>query len=76
MIFGIPREIPPFKNTPECRVGFSPMAAKELMPVFNKRAPKLALQVCAFVELTEVSKKAPDLRSVKNPAHGPAPSLV
>lgn len=31
MIFGIPREIPPFKNTPEYRVGFSPMAAKELM---------------------------------------------
>jgi len=31
MIFGIPREIPPFKNTPEYRVGFSPMAARELM---------------------------------------------
>jgi len=31
MNFGIPREIPPFKDTPECRVGFSPMAAKELM---------------------------------------------
>ncbi|MGB3480399.1 MAG: alanine dehydrogenase [bacterium] len=31
MIFGIPREIPPFKDTPEYRVGFSPMAAKELM---------------------------------------------
>jgi alanine dehydrogenase len=31
MIFGIPREVPPFKNTPEYRVGFSPMAAKELM---------------------------------------------
>ena len=31
MIFGIPREIPPFKNTPEYRVGLSPMAAKELM---------------------------------------------
>lgn len=31
MIFGIPREIPPFKNTPECRVGLSPMAAKELI---------------------------------------------
>lgn len=31
MIFGIPREIPPFKNTPEYRVAFSPMAAKELM---------------------------------------------
>ena len=31
MIFGIPREIPPFKNTPEYRVGFSPMAAKELI---------------------------------------------
>jgi alanine dehydrogenase len=31
MIFGIPRETPPFKNTPEYRVGFSPMAARELM---------------------------------------------
>ncbi|MBN2621080.1 alanine dehydrogenase [candidate division WOR-3 bacterium] len=31
MIFGIPREIPPFKDTPEYRVGFSPMAAKELI---------------------------------------------
>ena len=31
MNFGIPCEIPPFKNTPECRVGFSPMAAKELI---------------------------------------------
>lgn len=31
MIFGIPRELPPFKDTPECRVGFSPMAAKELI---------------------------------------------
>ncbi|MGB3339955.1 MAG: alanine dehydrogenase [bacterium] len=31
MIFGIPKEIPPFKNTPEYRVGFSPMAAKELI---------------------------------------------
>lgn len=30
MIFGIPKELPPFKETPECRVGLSPMAAKEL----------------------------------------------
>jgi len=31
MIFGIPKELPPFKETPEYRVGFSPMAAKELI---------------------------------------------
>lgn len=31
MIFGIPKELPPFKDTPECRVGFSPMAVKELI---------------------------------------------
>lgn len=31
MIFGIPKELPPFKETPEFRVGFSPMAVKELL---------------------------------------------
>jgi alanine dehydrogenase len=31
MIFGIPKELPPFKETPEYRVGLSPMAAKELI---------------------------------------------
>lgn len=31
MIFGIPKELPPFKNTPEYRVGFSPMGVHELM---------------------------------------------
>jgi len=31
MIFGIPRELPPFKETPEYRAGLSPMAAKELI---------------------------------------------
>ena len=31
MIFGIPKELPPFKDTPEYRVGFSPMGVNELM---------------------------------------------
>jgi len=31
MNFGIPKELSPFKNTPEYRVGMSPMGAKELM---------------------------------------------
>ncbi len=31
MIFGIPKELPLFKETPEYRVGLSPMAAKELI---------------------------------------------
>ncbi len=31
MIFGVPKELPPFKDTPECRVGFSPMGVHELM---------------------------------------------
>jgi len=31
MIFGVPKELPPFKDTPECRVGLSPMGAHELM---------------------------------------------
>jgi alanine dehydrogenase len=30
MIFGIPKELPPFKQTPEYRVGFSPMGVYEL----------------------------------------------
>ncbi|MGB9721572.1 MAG: alanine dehydrogenase [bacterium] len=31
MNFGIPKELPPFKEIPEYRVGFSPMAVKELL---------------------------------------------
>ncbi len=31
MIFGVPKELPPFKDTPEYRVGFSPMGVQELM---------------------------------------------
>ncbi|HEC78846.1 MAG TPA: alanine dehydrogenase [candidate division WOR-3 bacterium] len=31
MIFGIPKELAPFKQTPEYRVGFSPMGVRELM---------------------------------------------
>jgi len=31
MNFGIPKELPPFKEIPEYRVGFLPMAAKELL---------------------------------------------
>ncbi|MEO0136998.1 MAG: alanine dehydrogenase [candidate division WOR-3 bacterium] len=31
MIFGIPKELPPFKEIPEYRVGLSPMAVKELL---------------------------------------------
>ena len=31
MIFGVPKEIPPFKETPEFRVGLSPMGVKELL---------------------------------------------
>ncbi len=31
MIFGVPKELPPFKDTPEYRVAFSPMGVHELM---------------------------------------------
>ncbi|KPK71435.1 hypothetical protein AMJ87_07205 [candidate division WOR_3 bacterium SM23_60] len=31
MIFGVPKELPPFKGTPEYRVGLSPMGVNELM---------------------------------------------
>ncbi len=31
MNFGVPRELPPFKQTPEYRVGLSPMGARELV---------------------------------------------
>ena len=31
MIFGIPKEVPPFKGTDEYRVGLSPMGAQELI---------------------------------------------
>ena len=31
MIFGVPKEISPFKETPEFRVGLSPMGVKELL---------------------------------------------
>lgn len=31
MIFGVPKELPPFKQTPEYRVGLSPMGAQELL---------------------------------------------
>lgn len=31
MNFGIPKELPPFKEIPEYRVGFSPMAVRELL---------------------------------------------
>ncbi len=31
MIFGIPKELPPFKDTPEYRVGLSPMGVEELV---------------------------------------------
>ncbi len=31
MIIGIPKELPPMKNTPEMRVGLSPMGVKELV---------------------------------------------
>jgi alanine dehydrogenase len=31
MIFGIPKEVPPFKDTDEYRVGLSPMGAQELI---------------------------------------------
>ena len=31
MIFGVPKELPPFKDTPEYRVGLSPMGVEELV---------------------------------------------
>lgn len=31
MIFGVPKELPPFKETPEFRVGLSPMGVQEIM---------------------------------------------
>ena len=31
MIFGVPKEMPPFKDTPELRVGLSPMGVKEIL---------------------------------------------
>ncbi len=31
MIFGVPKELPPFKDTPELRVGLSPMGVQELV---------------------------------------------
>ena len=31
MIFGVPKEVPPFKGTDEYRVGLSPMGAQELL---------------------------------------------
>jgi len=31
MIFGVPKELPPFKDTPEYRVGLSPMGVQELL---------------------------------------------
>jgi alanine dehydrogenase len=31
MIFGVPKELPPFKDTPEHRVGLSPMGVEELV---------------------------------------------
>jgi alanine dehydrogenase len=31
MIFGVPKELPPFKDTPESRVGLSPMGVQELV---------------------------------------------
>ncbi len=30
MNFGVPKELPPFKDTPELRVGLSPMGVQEL----------------------------------------------
>jgi len=31
MIFGVPKELPPFKETPEFRVGLSPMGVEEIL---------------------------------------------